>query len=449
MRIGIRLATVARQAALAAALAVVAAAPAAALTLIRDAELEATMRRMADPLIRSALLSPPSVRLYLVQDQTPNAFVAGGQNIFLHTGLVTELDTPDQLRAVIAHELGHITGGHQTRRDEALQGARGIAAIGMLGAAAVAVAGTPEASIAIATGAGQVASRSMLAYSRGEEASADQAGLGFLTAAGGDPQAMIAVLKHFRYQELLSGVYGATSAGVDHPLWSERLSLLEEKAAKLPKGKGPSDEDIYWHARMVAKLDGFLLPPAEVLRLYPESDASEPAMLARAVAWHRKPAPARATQAMEALLAVRPDDPYYLDLKAQMRLESGDARGAVVAARQAVALAPREPLILGNLGRALLNTGDASETREARDALARSAELDRANAAVLYDLALAEARLGNDGAAALATAERYTLEGRFPDAYRNAVRAADLLPQGSPGWRRAQDLLRVTKRTKR
>lgn len=119
--------------------------PVMALTLVRDAEIEATMRRMADPLIRSALLTPASVRLYLVQDPTPNAFVAGGQNIFLHTGLVTELDGPDQLRAVIAHELGHIAGGHQTRRDEALQGARGIAAIGMLGAAAAAVSGTPEA----------------------------------------------------------------------------------------------------------------------------------------------------------------------------------------------------------------------------------------------------------------------------------------------------------------
>lgn len=420
--------------------------PVMALTLVRDAEIEATMRRMADPLIRSALLTPASVRLYLVQDPTPNAFVAGGQNIFLHTGLVTELDGPDQLRAVIAHELGHIAGGHQTRRDEALQGARGIAAIGMLGAAAAAVSGTPEASLAIATGAGQVANRSMLAYSRTEEASADQAGLGFLASAGGDPQAMIAVMRHFRYQELLSGIYGATSAGIDHPLWSERLSLLEEKVAKMPKGKGPSEDDLYWHARMVAKLDGFVSSPTEVLRRYPESDTSEPALLARAVAWHRKPDPAHADKAMTALLTLRPDDPYYLDLKAQMRLESGDAAGAVAAARQAVALAPREPLILGTLGRALLNNGNPGE---ARDALARSAELDRANAAVLYDLALAEGRLGNDGAAALATAERYTLTGRFPDAYRNAARAADLLPRGSPGWRRAQDLLSIAKRTKR
>jgi predicted Zn-dependent protease len=232
-------------------------------------------------------------------------------------------------------------------------------------------------------------------------------------------------------------------------MWSERIGMLEERVAALPAGAGPSGEDAYWHARMVAKLAGFLESPAETLRRYPEGDASDAAVLGRAIAWHRRPAPAEAEAAVGALLAARPEDAYLHDLDAQFRLEAGDAAGAAAAWRRAVALEPREPLLLGGLGRALLNTGDPDLTREARDALARSAELDRANGPVLRDLALAEARLGNEGAAALATAERFLLEGRLRDAGRNAARAAALMPEGSPGWRKAEDILRITRRATR
>jgi len=396
--------------------------------------------------MRAAAVSPAMVEVYVVADPTPNAFVAGGQNIFLHTGLLTELETIDELRAVIAHELGHITGGHLTRRDQAMAGARGIAAIGMLGAAAAVVGGVPEASVAIAAGTGQAAHRSALAHSRAEEAAADQSGLRYLAAAGGDPRAVLTALERFRRREAMTGRY-ADPYAQNHPMWTERIAMLEEGVAALPPGDPPSAEDAYWHARMVAKLDGFIDSPEETLRRYPDADASDAAAMARAVAWHRRPDPARAEAAVAALTAARPDDAYLYDLAAQVRLEDGDAAGAAALWRQAVALAPREPLLLGGLGRALLNTGDERLTEEARDALARSAELDRANAPVLRDLALAEARLGNEGAAALATAERFLLEGRRGDAARNAARAAALLPEGSPGWRKAEDVLRITRRT--
>lgn len=390
-------------------------------------------------------MNPATVSIYIVEDREPNAFVAGGRNIFVHTGLLTELETVDQVRAVLAHEIGHISGGHLTRRDQMLQGARGIAAIGMLGAAAAALGGVPEASVAIATGAGQAAHRSALAHSRAEEASADQAGLSFLAAAGGDPGAMLEVLDHFRGQDATLSLYVDPYAQ-RHPMWSDRIALIEDRVARMPKGEPPSPEDSYWHARMVAKLDAFLGSPAQTFRRYPESDVSEPARLARAVAWHRRPDPGQAVAAIDALIAERPGDPYYRELKGQILLESGRAAQAAAAYRDAVTRAPREPLILGGLGRALLNMDDAAVLEEARGALARSADLDGADAAVLRDLALAEARLGNEGAAALATAERFALQGRFEDADRNATRAAALLPEGSPGWRRAQDLITMSRR---
>jgi predicted Zn-dependent protease len=424
-----------------------AASPAAALTLIRDAEIEATLKRVTAPLFRAAAMNPATVNIYLVQDPEPNAFVAGGRNIFIHTGLLTDLDSIDEVRAVIAHEMGHLIGGHQTRRDAGLAGARGIAAIGMLGAAAATVGGSPQAGVAIAAGASQAAHRSALAYSRGEEAAADQTGLRLLAAAGTNPQAMLDVLGHFRRKETLTGRF-ADPYAQNHPVWSDRIALLEQQAKEMPPVRPPTEEDDYWYGRMAAKLDGFIASPAQALRRYPESDGSEAATLARAVAWHRRPDPARAQTQMQKLLAARPADPYYNELQGQFLLESGNATAAAVAYRRAVELAPKEPLILGGLGRALLNMDDDSVTEEARDALARSAAMDDANAGVLRDLALAEARLGNEGAASLATAERFMLEGDIRDADRNARRAVALLPEGSPGWRRAEDLITMTRRVK-
>ncbi len=420
-------------------------AAAAPLALIRDAEIEATLDRVAAPLLRAAGLNPATVRIYIVNDRELNAFVAGGQNIFIHSGLIMRLKTVDQLRSVIAHEIGHITGGHIARRDQALRGARGIALIGMLGGALAAAGGAPDAGVAIATGSQQAAMRSALAHSRAEEAVADQSGLRYLAASGSDPQAMLEVLELFRGQEILMSTRMDPYART-HPLWHERMALIEDRIARLPRGDGPSASDVHWHARMVAKFKGFLDSPAQTLRNYPASDTSEYAALARAVAYHRRPDPARALASADALIAARPEDPYYHELRGQFLLEAGRAAPAAQSYRRAVALAPDEPLILGGLGRALLNMNERAADAEARQVLARSASLDKANSGVLRDLALAEARMGNDGAAALATAERHLLEGRFPDAARQAGRASDLLPTGSPGWRQAQDVITLSRR---
>jgi predicted Zn-dependent protease len=431
-------------AALAAALAL--AGPAArAQTLIRDAEIEATLKRLAYPMIRAAGLTPSTVRIYIVQDSEPNAFVAGGANLFLNSGLVTRLETADQLRAVIAHEIGHIAGGHIARRDQAMGVPRGVAAVGMAAALAAALGGGPEAGLMIAAGSQSAARRAALAHSRAEEASADQAGLRYLAAAGADPEAVLEVLRLFRGQEaLLSSTQDAYAR--THPLWSERIALVEARIAAMPPPPPPDPEDAYWHARMVAKFEGFLDSPRQTLRAYPAADASEAAALARAIAFHRAPDVARAQAAIDALIAARPDDPYYHELKGQFLLEAGRAAPAAAAYRRAVALAPDAPLILGGLGRALLNLDDAAATEEAAATLRRAVDMDRANPEVLRDLALAEARIGNEGAAALATAERFALAGRFDDALRHAEQAAVLLPRGSPGWTRAEDLVAQARR---
>lgn len=415
---------------------------AAAGGLIRDAEIEATLKRLAYPMLRAAGINPGSVRIYIIQDSEPNAFVAGGYNLFVNTGLVTRLKTVDQLKSVLAHEIGHMAGGHTIRRDDAMSGAKGIAAIGMAAAIAATVAGSPGAGVALATGAGNAAYRTTLAYSRSEEAAADQAGLRYLIAAGGDPEATLEVLRMFRGQEaLLSSSQDAYSR--THPLWSERIMLLEQKVAEAKRPSAPDPAEVYWHGRMVAKFKGFIQTPGQTLRNYPESDGSEPARLARAVAWHRQPNLKRALAQVDGLIAARPDDPYYQELRGQFLLEDGQARAAAAAYAKAVALAPKEPLLLGGYGRALLN---ADQPDQAAEVLRQAIAKDKANPEVLRDLARAEAELGNEGAASLATAERFVLEGRFNDALRQAARAQQMLPRGSPGWRQADDVITMARR---
>jgi predicted Zn-dependent protease len=428
-------------------LGLLAAAPAWAVSLVRDAEIERTLEKIAHPLLRAAGLNPASVNIYIVNDRELNAFVAGGQNIFIHTGLLMRLESIEQLQAVLAHEIGHITGGHLTRRDEALRGARGVSALGMLGAIAAAVGGSPEAGLAIASGTQQAALRSALAHSRGEESNADQASLRYMVGAGSDPGAILEVLRLFRGQEVLMS-YRQDPYARTHPLWTERITLLEDRISTLPKGQGPGAADKYWHARMVAKLNAFLLSPSQTLSRTTSSDESEIAVLTRAIANHRLPNVRQAVANVDALVRARPEDAYYHELRGQILLESAQAAAAVQSYRRAAQLAPGEPLILAGLGRALLNTDDPSGLTEAKEVLTSSANIDSGNPGVWRDLALAHARLGNEGQAALATAERQSLEGRFDDASRSAERAAALLPRGSPGWQQAQDLISMARRAR-
>ncbi|GMG84446.1 M48 family metalloprotease [Paralimibaculum aggregatum] len=425
----------------------VAALPAAApaLSLIRDAETERTLRQMAAPLVKAAGMRAGSVDLYIVRSSQLNAFVAGGANMFLHTGLIDELEEPGQLMGVMAHEIGHIAGGHQVRRAINIRNAQGPALIAMLAGIAAAAAGGPQAGAAISAGATQALERSFLSYNRGEEASADQAALAYLERAGIDPAGFLEVLERFRGQEVFT-VGNIDPYALTHPLSTQRMQLIEQKAAEARGRSFREDPEIaYWYGRARAKLEGFLDSPRRVLNRYEERD-DELALYAKTVALHRLPAPREAVESADRLIAMRPGDPFYLELKGQILHESGRAREAVPLYRAAVAAAPEEPLLKAGLGRALLALEEPAADAEALRVLKEARDRDRGDPAALRDLAVAYSRAGDTGMATLATAERFALSGRSKDAVLHARRASALLPNGSPGWLRAQDILVLDKR---
>lgn len=426
--------------------------PSAAAGLIRDAEIEATLAKLSAPIFQASGLASGGVDIYILNDNTLNAFVFGGRNMVFHTGLLKRLERPEELMAVMAHEAGHITGGHLVRRDLKIQSLQGPLILGMLLSAAAGVAsGSAEVGAAGFLGTQSALQRSYLAYSRGEESAADQSAVSYLEKSGIDPEAMLEVLKIFRGQEVFQAG-NVDPYAITHPLSQERIALIEDRAARTgQKGAGASPELAYWHERMRAKLSAFTDRPERTLsRLEETSDPqSEMNTLRRAVAMHLLPDPGGALNAVDNLIAMRPDDPYYYELKGQILFESGRAGDAVAPLRKAVALAPHSDLIRGALGRALLALGDPAQDAEALEALEKASRGMGAEPSVLRDLALAYARSGNEAMAALATAERFALVGQPEDAYRHARRASDMLPNGSPGWIRAEDILMVAEQALR
>jgi len=425
---------------IAAALLLLAAPPARAQVLIRDAEIERALKELAQPILAAAGLSSERVQILVLQDNSLNAFVADSQHIFLNSGLIRKMKTPAMLQAVIAHEAAHISNGHITRRLVNARSTRTAAGLGMLLSAVVAVAGNTAAAGGVAVGSAESARRVFLGNTRAEESAADQSGARFLASAGVDPSAMIDVLEIFRGQEALAASrqdpYTRT-----HPLWSARLRAVRGYAAAYrPRGQA-SPDNAYWFARARGKLEAFTGNPSRILRQLRQAEQNDITLMQRAVAYHRLPDPEKALENINALVARRPNDPYVQELKGQILLESRQFQAAVRAYARAVDLSPRQPLVLAGYGRALLALDTSAGNRRALEALERARARDPRQPRMMRDLALAYARAGNNGMASLATAERYALLGRLEDAALHAERASGLLPRGSTSWNRAQDVL--------
>ncbi|KUF11606.1 M48 family metalloprotease [Pseudoponticoccus marisrubri] len=432
--------------ALVVALALCVAAPArAGVTLLRDADVEHALRQLAAPVLGAAGLSPSQVRILVIDDSSLNAFVADNQHIFLHSGLIMKLDSAAALQAVLAHEAAHIANGHLARRMGNMRSARTAAGLGLLLAAATAAA-TRDGQVAagIAAGTQGSALRRFFAHTRAEEAAADIATIRYLKRAGIDTSAAVEVMELFRGQEALS-VGRQDPYMRTHPLTRDRLRALKGMVAGNPGGTRDATAQ-YWFSRAKGKLTAFKRAPSWTLRRLKDSPSQDIALMRQAVAHHRQSDRARALKAIDGALALRPRDPFLIELKGQILLESRQFGAAVQVYQKAAAIAPREPLIQGGLGRALLAAGNP---RAALTPLERARSRDVSDARVLRDLAVAYARTGQNGMASVVTAERYALGGRMADAELHAKRASGLLPRGSGPWQRAQDVLNAAQRAQR
>lgn len=408
--------------------------------ILRDAETEALLKDAVKPILVAAGVDPKSTEVAIVGDNSINAFVTGGQNIFLNSGTLLQADNINQIIGVMAHETGHISGAHLSRNDEAYRGATGITILSLLLGAAAIAAGAGSLGAAV-IGAGQSAAYgSVLAYSRSQEDRADQAGVTFLNKAGISGRGLIEFFEKLQSEEFRSAV---TRDGFsqDHPLTPDRIASLKQRVEAAPTATKPVDtalNDRFLRAK--AKLAGFIYEPVYTLRLYPASDTSDYALYARSFAYNKQALPEKANAEIAQLVARHPTDPYYLELQGQVLLESGKVAESLAPLRLAASQTPEQPLILTLFGQALVATDDAKHLPEARKVLERSALLDADNPFTWFQLGVVYHRLGDNAREALVSAERFNLIGEFPHALASAKSAVNRLPIGSPEWVRAQDI---------
>ena len=416
------------------------------LPLIRDAEIEQLLREYTQPIFRAAGLTGANIRIVLINDKSFNAFVVDGRRIFVNTGALSESTTPNQIIGVLAHETGHIAGGHLSRLREELARLQTAALISMLlGAAAMAAgggsSGAGQAGAAMITGSQQVATRSLLSYQRAHEEQADRAAVKFLAATGQSAKGMYETFKRFADQSMFTARY-ADPYAQSHPMPTERIAALTEISRSSPNWEKKDPPELQArHDMMRAKLSGFMEPPQTVARRYPLSDTSLPARYARAISTYRHSDLRAAIAQIDSLIATQPNNPYFYELKGQALLEGSRAAEAVAPLRHAVQLAPQPTLIQLMLGQALVATNDPKYSEEAitilRNALAREPDAPQA----YQQLAMAYGRKGDVAQADLASAQAAFSRGDIKTARELAARAKTRLQVGSPGWVRADDIV--------
>jgi len=409
-------------------------------SIIRDAEIERYIRNYSTPIWEAAGLNPDNVQIHLVNNRSLNAFVAGGQRIFVFSGLLLAARDPSEVIGVLAHETGHITGGHLARFQDGLQGASTITILSMLLGAAAMAAGAGDAGAAIMTSGGEFATRSFLSYSRTQEASADQAGLGFLTDAGMSGRGLISFFEYLGDQEAMLTTNKDPYVR-SHPLTQQRVNSLRNNAEKSPYWRRPTNPAfVEMLARTKAKLHGFLTHPQRVFTIYPLKDKSHYALYARAVAYHRQGMLEKSIEELNILLQRFPRDPYYWELKGQVLFESGKIKEAIEPYRRAVMYGPREPLLRVGLAQAILATEDKGLADEAIVNLQAANRQEPDNSFSWFQMALAYTMLENNAMAALATAEHSAIIGRARETIKQAHYARENLEEETPSWYRAQDL---------
>ena len=418
--------------------------------IIRDAEIEQLLKEYTQPILRVAGLTQQNIQVVIINDRSFNAFVADGRRIFVNAGALLDAETPNQIIGVLAHEAGHIAGGHLARLREQLAAASTQSILAMLLGIGAMVAGgrgaggsssaLSQGGMAALSGPTAAIQNSLFAYLRAQEDQADRAGVKFLTASGQSAKGMYDTFKRLADQMLYQTAY-LNPYLQSHPLPSERVAALEGMAKASPywNTKDPPALQAR-HDLMRAKLFGFLERPEAVARRYPPSDGSLAAHYARAISALRFAEPRAAQAQVDALIHVQPQNPYFHELKGQMLLESGRPVDAVAPLRQAVQLAPNPALMQIMLGQALIASHDRARLDEAVTILQAALIHEPESSEAYSQVAMAYGQKNDLAHADLASAQAAYMRGDLKTAREIAARAKTRFPVGSPGWVKADDI---------
>ena len=409
--------------------------------IIRDAEIENFLEEISHPIFSEANLNLNSVDIYIFNDKSINAFVACGQKIFVNTGLIQSFETPSMLRGVMAHETGHIAGGHLARSDEALERAQTPMIVGLLLGIGAAIAGDGDAAQALLLGSQQIAQGMVAKYSRSQESAADQAAIKYLEGIKKSSNGMLEVLYKFANQEALSSNRQSVRVR-SHPISRDRIRSLEQKVNKSQFINERDNEKILFQYKMIqAKLDGFLNNPNDVIRKAKKDSSLIFNKYSLAVAYYRKALLKESLSALNEMINQYPNNPWFYELKGQVLYESGKIRESIIPYRKSLSISPNEPLLMVALATALNALENKNNAIEAISLLKKSLMHDQKNTQTWFQLAISHSRINDIGNAELASAERHFLTGNVKMASFHAKKSLKYNKNSSISKLRAQDIV--------
>ncbi|QPC87857.1 M48 family metalloprotease [Mesorhizobium sp. NBSH29] len=425
-----------------------AAAQSANLPIVRDAEIEALVRDYARPVLQAAGLSKSNVEIILVNDRRFNAFVAG-RRIFVNTGALLMAEKPNEIIGVLAHEAGHIAGGHQERLRQQLERAQTMAIVtGLLGLGAV-VAGAAtntselaQAGAGVAAGGGELARRGLLSYQRTEETTADRSAITYLNATGQSAKGMLTTFKRFQTALSLSGAR-VDPYQVSHPVPQERIASLQTLAETSPYFAVVDSPELQLrHDLMRAKIAVFTQGQNAAAKLFRNDRTGLPAVYAEAMSAYLFGNPRTAVSKADTLIKAQPRNPYFYELRADSLMKANRPAEAAQSYAKAMSLDPvKSGMLQVSYGQALLATGTPEAMQKAVSELRKGLERDKQNVTGYQYLAQAYGRLGDEASAELALAEGHYYSGNYKDAKIFAARSQMKFKRGTPGWVRAQDII--------
>ncbi|MFT3726965.1 MAG: M48 family metalloprotease [Terricaulis sp.] len=379
---------------------------ASAQAIIRDVEIENTLKVYDTPVLRAAGIDPDSVQFHVVQDSSINAFVSNGRNIFVHTGLILAAKNPNEIIGVMAHETGHLLDEHQLRAGENIDVAMRpmLLSIG-LGVLAM-MAGQPAAGAALIAGSQQFAMGDFVRFTQAQESSADQAGATLLEQSGQSGRGLIEFFnRELRPYEFMTRRLPAWM--MTHPYSSDRVESLRRRVEGAAHYDAQDTDDNWRRFKfMQAKLVGFIQTQNQTLAKYPLSDTSEFGRYARAIAYYRVSDFPPAEAELNSLLQEEPNNPYFLELMGQILFESNRAPASVPFYRRSLAQNTHSALFQINLARALDGANAPGSSEESIGLLRQATAEEPDNAFAWREMADVYSNRHQEGLAEWAWAEQ-------------------------------------------
>lgn len=411
-----------------------------AFSVIRDAQTEYVLKQYLQRAFEAAGLNPENADLVLINDPSVNAFVAGGQTVFIHTGLITTAENVDDFMFVISHEIGHIVGGHIVRGYQEYQKLQNASLITtVLGGLVALASGRPDAGIAVMMGGNTSALGMFTAYRQTEESTADRTAVDIMEKTGYSLQGFNNIMKTLRNQERIIDS-GENPYFRTHPMTQQRINDMNRFLTDTKPVHKDAEFDL-----VRAKLIAFLSPIEKTKSLY--RDDSLPARYARAIALYRDNKVSDSLKAIDELIAEYPENPYFHELKGQIFFETAQIQPSIQSYKKALSFLPDSLLINLAYANALLESAEPNEVSEAIQALQRVVHQDTDIPAAWQLLARAYDLQNKSALSNYAMAEFYMATHKSADAQRMAEQALKGLKKDEPTYQRAKDIIDFNKKS--